>query len=464
MKDVIFSKYSNDRNEHYKIRTDILKDEQGRRYAVKRAISEQSKKHIENMYKMCTEMKKQFEDTIFFPNEGVLAGDSLELEYVEGKSLESVLNDLLEANEYEKFSRLIRTYVDEIKKSETEEFVQSEQYFEVFGTEADTDKIEKSMRVSDIDMIFSNIMVLKDKWIIMDYEWTFRMSIPLNYILYRTAHYYTVHVSSQLLNGINIYELFGIPSNKLGIYEKMERHFQEYVFRGNKPLWELYKEQGKESYFAEKIIADKINKNKFKRVQVFKDFGNGFENIDEFMTVEPNEEGNIILDVEIEPHIKMIRIDPAERKCVIHVNEIKGMADDEYDISYSSNGISVDNKTICFDNDDPQIWLGNLGENLKKLHINFSIEYMNDSMTGFYCKTIDNYNNMIKSNQEQEVVIRSLNQQLEKADIESKQELNAMRDELELMRRAYAEKDKVLEGILQSKSWKVTRVFRRPRK
>lgn len=461
MKDVIFSKYSNDRNEHYKIRTDVLKDEKGRRYAVKTAISEQSKKHIENMYKICTEMKKQFENTMFFPNEGVLVGDSLELEYVEGKSLESVLNDLLEANDYENFTRLIRTYVDEIKKSETEEFVQSQEYFEVFGMEADTDKTEKSMRISDIDMIFSNIMVLKDKWIVMDYEWTFCMSIPLNYIFYRTAHYYAAHVNPQLLDSINIYELFGIPANKLDIYEKMERNFQEYVFRGNKPLWELYKEQGKESHFAEKIIADKIKRNKFKRLQVFKDFGNGFENIDEFIPIEPDENGNIVLDMEIEPGIKIIRIDPAERKCVIHVNEMKGMADEEYDISYSSNGLSLDNKTICFDNEDPQIWLGDLGDNLKKLHINFSIEYMHDSMTGFYCEMIEDYKNTIKSSQEKDDVIKSLNQQLEKADMESKRELNAMKDELELMRRAYEEKDKALEGVLQSKSWKVTRIFRR---
>lgn len=53
--------------------------------------------------------------------------------------------------------------------------------------------------------------------------------------------------------------------------------------------------------------------------------------------------------------------------------------------------------------------------------------------------------------------IAELNEELEKM----KEECQNMRAECELMRSAYEEKDRVLEQVLNSKSWKITRILRR---
>ena len=44
--------------------------------------------------------------------------------------------------------------------------------------------------MSNIDLVPANILILKDRQVVIDYEWTFDFPVPAGFILYRMIHYY----------------------------------------------------------------------------------------------------------------------------------------------------------------------------------------------------------------------------------------------------------------------------------
>ena len=182
MRKIIFSKYSNDRNANYKIRTDILKDEDNNYYVTKCATNINSKKHLEHMNVMYEKLESVFKDVGIFPNKCSMKQDVLELEYVEGYTLQNILDNFLQNNEIEKFKDLIYEYTGKLRKAAVDGFEITEQFKEVFGDCFKETEGIKSFPVSNIDMLFENIVIQDGKWILLDYEWTFMMSVPIDYI------------------------------------------------------------------------------------------------------------------------------------------------------------------------------------------------------------------------------------------------------------------------------------------
>lgn len=488
MNKIIFSKYSNERHKNYKIRTDIFQDAYGHREVVKTAVSKESFMHIENMYQAFRALEYQFASTVFEPNKGILREGALILEYVQGQSLENILDELLEHREIDAFLQLIRKYVEVIRMTAIEDFVPSESYFAMFGEAADKDLQEKSMPINDIDMIFSNIVMVVDRWVILDYEWTFNISIPVNYILYRTAHYYMVADNKGLLkeNDINIYECMGVPKDKLGVYEKMEECFQKYMLRGYEPIRFLYKNQGKRQFFPVKLVTEKELERIRRNLQILMDYGNGFERLDYFIDAEPDEQGNIILDFEVKPGLRIFRLDPAQIKCIVYVNELKGIANSGivYDLPYESNGVMVDGQYICFDDSDPQIWVNELPIDLNRIHVNMNIGYMNELMVKFSKGVAEKCNAGRVEMQNAKSDLQNIKSELQnaklelrytKSELENKEEnlnifqtnLKIVQNELDEVRNNYKnllglynEKERILTEVLNSQSWELSKPIR----
>ncbi len=455
MKKIIFSKYSNDRSINYKIRTDIMVDEDGNRYIYKTGTTDNSKCHVINMHTIFEKLEAQCEGSVFVPNKCNLEGDSVELEYINGKSLENILDEYLYNKEYDKFKDTLIKYNEEVRKIATIPFVKSEEYINIFGQDADTGIDEYSMEFSNIDMIFSNIIICDNNWVMLDYEWTFPINVPVGYILYRTAHYYDTPDRHGILTGdIDIYALFGLDKNKCDVYMNMERRFQIHVFSENKPLWKLYENIGKNIYFPIGMAEHVAGENNLRKMQVLKDYGEGFEGVSEYMKLEPDSEGNIKFDIYVEENIKTVRIDPAERKCIININKLVGIAKENYDINYATNGESPDNRLVCFDTHDPQIWIGDFREGLTKIHVEYNIEYPNDEMinllkTGFIrCNQSRTEMEAYRTNTELELESYKVN--LDSLEGQNR-ELQAKSDRYETM---YNE-------IINSSSWKVTKPIRK---
>ena len=95
MKKVVFSKYSNDRNIKFKIRTDILQDENNRRYVRKVGMTDEGKTHLKTMSEMARQLELVYADSIFETNKASYSDGVLELEYVQGRTLEDMLDTCL---------------------------------------------------------------------------------------------------------------------------------------------------------------------------------------------------------------------------------------------------------------------------------------------------------------------------------------------------------------------------------
>ena len=104
MEKVIFTKYSNDRNPDYNIKTSIMENEKGNRYVYKTGLSDGGKKHIRNMYENSHKLQDMFSDSIFEINKGEMKDDSLLLEYVYGETMEDILDGYLASKNYDAFT------------------------------------------------------------------------------------------------------------------------------------------------------------------------------------------------------------------------------------------------------------------------------------------------------------------------------------------------------------------------
>ncbi len=451
MKKIIFSKYANDRSINYKIRTDIVEDENGMRYIYKTATTKNSKRHIENMHTIYEKLDVQCKNSIFEPNKCTLEDNRIELEYVYGKSLENILDDYLYKKEFDKFKEILIKYNEEVRKMATIPFVKSEEYNNIFGEDADDSISEYSMEISNIDIIFPNVIVSDDHWIMLDYEWTFPISIPVGYVLYRTIHYYdTPERHSVFGNDINLYELFGLDENKSDIYMNMEKQFQTHVFSENTPLWKLYESMGKDIYFPIGMAQHISNENNIRRMQVLKNYGQGFEGVSEYMTLEPDGWGNVEFDIDVEENIQTVRIDPAERKCIVNITKLVGIAKEDYDINYGTNGESSDNRLVCFDTMDPQIWIGDFREGLTKIHVEYNIEYPNDEMINLFKSTFMGFSSL-KVESEKYIA----ENEKYKMDVILLEEQNR---ELHIKSENY---ENLYNQVANSTSWKVTKPLRK---
>ncbi len=377
MRKVIYSKFSNDRNPSYKIRTDICEDEQ-KRYVVKSGVSDEGKKHIQRLYEFYEALKKQAKNTIFEINKGTLINGELNLEYLSGDNLEKLLDDALKEKAYERFNELIKKYTDNVRAMADEEFIPSEEYRSVFGENADMDS-GKSMQVSDIDMIFANVIINNDKWTLIDYEWSFSFKIPVDYILFRTIHYYDTPDRRELLNNVDLYELMGISTDKIEKYEYMENCFQSYTVAGNKPLWMLYDIMGKPFYNMPEI-AEAKKMEKPVAVKIYKDESSS----NDIIAVDKLKNGVLEATIYIDENVKALMFCPAYKSCIMKILEFKcacieaenQVSDEnpkytEYELKYLYNGVSYKDNVIFCKDDNPYIMI----DNIKKDAVSVVIRY-----------------------------------------------------------------------------------------
>lgn len=380
MKKLIYTKFSNDRNINYKIRTEIYQDENGKRYVQKCGTTDKSSSHIENMYNTYLGLCKQCEDTIFVPNKSSYDEGVISLEYVEGRTLEEEMDICLGKGDIEGFDLLVKAYGENVRKMACEDFSVLEGYKYVFGPEADEPENAKCMKYSDIDLIFPNIIIEKGSknWTILDYEWTFDIKIPVDFILYRAIHYYEANREKQLKN-IDMYELLGVDKSKNEIYEEMEKHFQKYVVEGNVPIWKLFETMGKPLYFPRGLVEYKMLQDNLKYVEVTQ-----FVDDEKWTTnnikILPDENGCVSFDFTVETGVKTIFVDPASKKCMISVKEIVAHGENDYSVNYGSNGVSTDNKFILFNNDDPKIIIGDIRDGVTNISVKYIIDYLCDEI------------------------------------------------------------------------------------
>lgn len=361
-----FTKYSNDRSNDFSIRTDIKKGENDSICICKIGCTEEGTNHVRNMKKWHAKLSEIYSDIDINMCTDIKGG--LEFQYVKGNSLLSILYNYLQIDDYYNFEKTILTFVNILKQQQLDEFEISPEFIYVFG-EVNLPNGLQAGKVSNIDLIFSNILCDKDTWHMIDYEWVFDFSIPINYILYRSIYFF-FHGPREKYN-FNVYyqtkilEKLEIDEVQWNEYEKMEKHFQKFVCGSKVPLRTM---GTKRPY---RFGRDKI--------KCFFDYGKGFNSRNScviFPATKGNQYGHVLIG--ITEKMKRVRLDPCESECILEVKHIISKGTDIKEISYSvMNGMDMGDNIFFCASKDPQIII-ELQDRIMQLECEFEVHELSE--------------------------------------------------------------------------------------
>lgn len=227
--ELLYKKYSVERNDNYKISTSIIKKD-GDVYVVKEAATKEALFHIQKMKRYEEILNDQYKNTILRINKSILKNDTIIFEYVDGKTLENILDEYYKKNNLLKIKEIAENYVYVLKNDieKNNKFYVTENFKEIFG-DIKFNKKYYAAEVNNIDLIFSNIIINNKKWNVIDYEWVFEFPVPIDFIVFRNFYLYAYNKNDSNLHNMLLHEILGINEDEEKIFEKMEHNFQLYI-------------------------------------------------------------------------------------------------------------------------------------------------------------------------------------------------------------------------------------------
>lgn len=369
----IYSKHSNERADEYCIRTDIEVNGYGKRFAVKYPLTEEAKLHVAKMQQYYEWQKQEYEGTKLIPNQcrvDEYAPDAMEFEYLTGNTLETELDLLFRQGMEEAAIAVVREFVNIVLALPGQtDFVKSEQFEEFFG-DVTLPEGQKSLKITNLDLIFSNI-IINNGWNVIDYEWTFDFPIPVHFLVYRALFYYFKGERESLLGKFRIFDMFGISREEREIFAKMEQHFQQRIIRGKVSLIGMYSIMGCNAVKLDKLVKISSFLPRAEKIKVYFDRGQGFSESDCcYYQAELSEDDKVTFELTVEEDVKGLRIDPADYACMVKIHK---MPVDEVLV----NGTVLSDAVVVYSTDDPQMVLQTIGFG-RKVHIEYTISRLRD--------------------------------------------------------------------------------------
>ena len=220
---ILYVKNNSERAKKYQLKT-IIFEKNGTRFVKKQALCDEAIPHLKKM----KENYHALTDAIINPKiklAKIIDEDtnSLTFEFIEGISLEKKFNHAIQSND-SLVDEIIENYLDFLKKSFKithlpESHASNDNFknilFNINFKQSDDFTYFKD--ISNIDLIFSNIIYKEDEIYLIDYEWVFSLNLPIHYALYRSLRAVNTH------KNINIESY--IDNNQLAIFNDMEENF-----------------------------------------------------------------------------------------------------------------------------------------------------------------------------------------------------------------------------------------------
>lgn len=333
--DTCYVKYSNDRAGEYALRTDIVDTPKGR-VVRKIPLNERAKEHIQGMERSCRLLKERYEGSGLSINECILAEDGsyAEFPYEKGVTLEELLDRCLDRNDMDGFHRLFEKYYELISYGE--------------------DKA-----VTDYDLIFANILVDNERWTVIDYEWTVEKRVSPAEVAFRAVYCYVLEEEKRnKLNLDLIMDKLGVSQQKAEDYREKEGKFQKQVTGKRKSMGEIRASLGTYSVDPKILMERHLQKILDQRIQIYYDRGNGFSEEEScYMPDIYVNEYEIEAEVPLDGNVRGLRLDPADRSCMVKIKELRL---NETDVPLQKKYIQTNGKMVkagcyVFDTQDPNL-------------------------------------------------------------------------------------------------------------
>ena len=337
--DTIYSKYSNDRVDEFKIRTDIAIARTGRKVIKKFPLTEAAREHVYSIKDAYEGLREKYHggdleinDCQIDENEGCAV-----FSFVNGVPLASLLDECIDKDDMEGFNALIGEYIKRIKHKE-------------------------DYPVSDYDLIFSNIMVNGPIWTIIDYEWTYGKCIPAKEQVWRALYCYRLEDRKrEKFDPKPIYKKLGLSEKEQKVLLEEEYAFQKYVTGSRKSLVEIWKDIGRKVIVPKELAMNPDAARAADCIQIYMDEGEGYSEDDSIFPEEQYDEKNTVtLDIKVSGNCKTLRVDPAFSPCIVTIVDAswngKSIDDGSADITVNPvNGEWLSDDSFVFNSDDPNI-------------------------------------------------------------------------------------------------------------
>ncbi len=365
----IFVKYSNDRIDYCRIKTEILQDADNKRYVRKLAMSRFAEKHMENMEQSYQMLQNMYGKTGVKMNVCKKIPGGLDFEFLTGTPLVTYLKEALEQNKEADFFDLIGKLKGILEEASQGYFVTSKKFKDIFGDAELPGNLKATGSISNIDLIFQNILIDEQGvWNVIDYEWSYPCSVPIHYILFRSVFYLFrsgILASACKDPGMQdrVYEYLHITKEEQREYYKMELKFQKYIVGQFVPLRQLKQTENIELHG--------------KTVTVFYDKGEGFQAEDRIVTdTHVDCYGDATILLEVGAGVRRLRIDPVEHACVVKCQ----VKINDKELRLKHNGRKLRKGFIFFEHNDPQIYVDMPSENGGKAEITVTVMNLNDKV------------------------------------------------------------------------------------
>ena len=340
--DTIYSKYSNDRVDEFKIRTDIAISRTGRKIIKKFPLTEAAKEHVFGMRDAYAGLVEKYRGGDLEINDCQLdekSGCAI-FSFVNGVPLAALLDECLDKDDMDGFNALLNEYIRRIS-------------------------YKPDYPVSDYDLIFSNIMVNGPIWTIIDYEWTYGKCIPAREQVWRALYCYRLEDRKrEKFDPKPVFDKLGLSEDEIKVLLDEEYAFQKYVTGSRKSMVEIWKEIGRKVIVPKEMVHPTQGARPDDCIQIYLDEGEGYSEDDSIFPEEQYDEKNTVsLDIRVDSKCKTIRIDPAFAPCMVTLLSAtwngEAFSDNVSDVSiHPVNGNWISDDSMIFNTDDPNIEFG----------------------------------------------------------------------------------------------------------
>lgn len=349
--DLLYVKYSVERAEKYRIRTEIVRTSDGTKVVRKVPYTESARSHVEKIKHWEEVLKKQYESEAVSVNRCTVTEQGVEFEFLKGKTLEHLLDEYLEEGNLTAFVEEVKRYADKVKALMSAE-----------------------KKAKNIDLIFSNIILKDDKWNVIDYEWTFEAEVPVKFVVYRSLVLYFEQKKQKSLQCKQICELLGITEKEQKEFSEMEHELQKYLLGDTKTMDALQLE------YAGKVmdLSQILKKAHQPEMKIYEDFGQGFSEVNSYvLEAEEDFYGRRRFTLALAPNVIALRLDPCEESCVVTVNRLLGECGGTYELTVGHNGKAYE-KSILYTTNDPQLVMTGIVPGTSQIHVDLTVEYLKE--------------------------------------------------------------------------------------
>lgn len=357
--DTVYARYSNDRACEYAICTRIERAGQNGFKVRKLPLCKEAEAHVGagRMLNTYRALKERYEGGNLTINRCISESEEQpwsEYEYASGEPLSELMDRKLAAHDMEGFYGLFQEYIKRVsyvnERLATGEGAEGENA----GSRGCASKGCVSM-----DLIFSNILVEKDEWTLIDYEWVTGDEPDIRRLMYKALYCYVLENERRAVFDRNrVLGMLKLSEMDAADIEREEREFQKRVTGGRASLEEIRERIGNEVIKPEKIAgmsggAD----NAF--LQIYEDRGEGFREENSYFVKQVRVGGGVIdCEIRVDEGLKRLRIDPGSRPCALRMEEIsldgRSLLMDAETVA--TNGMRLKNTDLyLFDTADPNI-------------------------------------------------------------------------------------------------------------